>query len=164
MTARDLAALLLATLLALAGCGERTRLGAGDAAPAFELTDLAGATRRFPADFTGTPVVIRFWADWCRFCAREMKDVEAVYGEYDPGEVAILALNVGQDRETAHDFVTGLGISYDTLLDRDSEVAGRYGVVGLPTTYFVDREGRIRAKILGEADRETFRKLLEETL
>lgn len=151
-------------LLGLAGCEQGKRLAQGDSAPPFELADIEGEPRAFPADFAGTPVVIRFWADWCRFCRQEMEDVEGVYQAYGEREVTILAVNVGQDRDTARDFVEAIGISYDTLLDRESEVAGAYGVVGLPTTFFVDRDGRIRAKILGEADKETFERMLVETL
>ncbi|MDZ7750335.1 MAG: TlpA disulfide reductase family protein [Gammaproteobacteria bacterium] len=155
--------LLLSLALTLPGCEQGQRLAQGDPAPPFELVDLQGERRAFPEDFAGTPVVLRFWADWCRFCRQEMQDVEAVYQGYRD-RVAILAVNVGQDHDTAHDFVTAIDISYDTLLDRKSEVAGAYGVVGLPTTFFVDRDGRIRAKILGEADRETFERMLVETL
>lgn len=156
--------LLLAAALGLAGCEERVRLQQGDPAPAFTLEDIEGTPRSFPEDYRGTPVVVRFWADWCRFCKQEMQDVEAVYRERGGEGLAILAVNVGQDRDTARDFVTALGVSYDTLLDTESTVAGAYGVVGLPTTFFVDREGRIRAKILGEADKATFERLLAESL
>lgn len=155
---------VLILLLGLAGCEQGKRLGQGDPAPPFELLDLTGERRVFPADFAGTPVVIRFWADWCRFCKKEMQDVEAVYQTYRDRGLAILAVNVGQSHDTARDFVEGIGISYDTLLDRQSEVAGAYGVVGLPTTFFVDRDGRVRLKILGEADKETFERMLVETL
>ncbi len=161
---RPLHLLFLVSLLGLAGCEQGKRLAQGDPAPSFELVDLQGEHRAFPADFAGAPVVIRFWADWCRFCKQEMRDVEAVYQAYRDRDMVILAVNVGQDHDTARDFIDAIGISYDTLLDRESEVAGAYGVVGLPTTFFVDRDGRIRAKILGEADRETFERMLVETL
>jgi cytochrome c biogenesis protein CcmG/thiol:disulfide interchange protein DsbE len=62
----------------------------------------------------------------------------------------------GQDRKTVVEFMQKLGVSYPALMDENSAIAKRYGVVGLPTTYFVDAKGLVRAKLVGEADAATF--------
>ncbi len=149
----------------LAGCSDDTvQLQNGAPAPAFELPDLDGNRVRFPADLTGRVTAIRFWADWCPFCEQEMKELEPVYRKYRPRGLAILAVNVRQDRDTAARFVAKLGISYPTLLDQEGEVARRYGVMGLPTTYFVDGNGVLRAKVLGESTPDVFEKIVLELL
>ena len=156
-------ALLVAPLLT--GCGEETpKLENGQAAPAFALPDLAGKIWQLPTDFQDQVVALRFWADWCPFCAPEMRAIEPLYQELQAQGLRVLAVNVRQDRETAARFVAGLGISYATLLDEDGAVARQYGVSGLPTTYFIDRAGKIHTRILGEATPELFGKIVREML
>lgn len=154
-----LSILLLAALLG--ACSETTtQLENGQPAPPFRLLDLAGQTVAFPADFRGRVVAIRFWADWCPFCEHEMKQLEPVYRKYRERGLEILAVNVRQSRDTAAKFVQALGISYPTLLDEEGEVARGYGVMGLPTTFFVDGRGVLRAKVLGESTPEVFEQIV----
>jgi peroxiredoxin len=148
-------------LLLAGGCGEPApKLQNGDPAPGFETVDLGGAAVRFPEDFAGEVVAVRFWADWCPFCKSEMRALEPVYQRLKGEGLRILAVNVGQSPSTAAAFVQDLGLSYGVALDEGSETARRYGVVGLPTTFFVDRSGHVRGKILGESDPETFEQML----
>jgi peroxiredoxin len=154
---------LVATLLA--GCGDKPPAAAlkrGDAAPAFRLTQVGGGAVSFPDDTRGQPVVIRFWADWCRYCEREMKDLDTIYQRRRAAGLRMLAVNVGQDPATVARFVGRLGISYPALLDESAATARRYGVTGLPTTFFVSGDGRVQTKLLGEADAQTFERLCAE--
>ncbi len=151
--------------LLLAACGsERPQLARGTPAPAFRAESVKGDPIQVPQDLAGQVIAIRFWADWCPFCGKEMRDIEPVYRELSGKGLRVLAVNVGQDRITAQRFVERLGISYTALLDPDSEIARRYGVIGLPTTFFVDRQGRVHSKILGESDAAMFRQAVEPLL
>ena len=154
----------LAILLLLAACsGEPPpKVSRGDTPPAFDTVRLDGARVRFPADFAGKSVVIRFWADWCKYCEGEMKDIETVYQRHKAEGIEVLAVNAGQDRATASAFVAKLGISYPALLDEDASIARRYGVTGLPTTYFVDHNGKIAAKQIGEMTAAAFEQQVVE--
>ena len=76
----------------------------------------------------------------------------------------ILAVNVRQTPEAAERFISKLNISYDTLLDREGEVARKYGVMGLPTTFFITREGVLKSRILGESTPDAFEKIILELL
>ncbi len=155
--------LTLAFLLTACGGGEPgVKLNVGATAPGFSGQRLDGRPAVFPADWAGKPVVIRFWADWCKFCEGEMKAIEAVVQRH-PG-LLVLAVNAGQDKETVRAFVAKIGISYPALLDEKSAIARQYGVVGLPTSYFVDGKGVVRAKIVGEADEATFERQVVELL
>lgn len=155
---------LLGALL-LAGCGpEPPELQAGEPAPAFRLPTLEGTTLDFPADLKGQIVAVRFWADWCPFCETEMRDLEPVYLKHRDQGLRILAVNVRQDRATAERFIARLGVSYQVLLDEDGETARRYGVIGLPTTFFVDREGRLGTRILGESTPDLVERVLADLL
>lgn len=150
--------MLFLGLLLLAGCGGEppAKLNVGDAAPAFRAQRLEGAALDFPAAAAGKPVVIRFWADWCKYCEPEMKAIDAVYRRHKDKGLEVLAVNAGQDRKSVEAFIGKLGVSYPALLDEQSAIAKRYGVVGLPTTYFVDGRGIVRGKVIGEADEAVF--------
>lgn len=155
---------LLATLW-LVACGEEApKLEIHQPAPAFALPDLDGKIWKFPQDFQSNVVVVRFWADWCPFCAPEMRDIEPIYQELRDQGLRVLAVNVRQDRDTAARFIAKLDISYRVLLDEDGDLARQYGVTGLPTTYFIDREGRLITRILGETAPELFEKIVREML
>ncbi len=156
--------LLLAALF-LVACGEEApKLQNHQPAPAFALRDLDGKIWNFPQDFQSQVVVVRFWADWCPFCAPEMRDIEPIQQELLDQGLRVLAVNVRQDRDTAARFIAKLGISYSVLLDEDGALARQYGVTGLPTTYFIDRSGRLHTRILGEAPTQLFDKLVRELL
>lgn len=132
--------------------------------PEFTLERLDGKTISFPTELAGKVVAIRFWADWCPFCKTEMKAIEPVYQQYADQGLVILAVNVRQDVQTARKFIEKLGISYNTLLDSDGAVARDYGVIALPSTFFIDRNGSLSSRLLGEASGETFEKIIQPLL
>ena len=155
--------LFLSTLLV--GCSEETvQINGGEPVPAFSLQKLDGGTAQFPNDYKNKVVAIRFWADWCPFCESEMRQLEPVYQKYKDQGVEILAINVRQDQATAKAFVEPLNISYPTLLDLEGEVARQYGVMGLPTTFFVDGKGVLKTRILGESTPEAFEDVIQSLL
>ena len=155
----------LMVLVGLPACNsEKVTLAKGQPTPAFHLPQLDGGSVRFPEAFSGNVVVVRFWADWCPFCESEMKAIEPVYRKYRKQGLVILALNVRQDRETAEAFIEKLDVSYNVLLDREGETARAYGVIGLPTTFILDREGRLHTRIIGESTAELFERILAELM
>lgn len=153
---RILPFILALLLVACGGDAAKTNINVGAPAPAFKTLDLAGAPAAFPEEFVGKPLVIRFWADWCKYCEGEMKAIEQVYQRHQGKGLTILAVNTGQDAKTVAAFMQKIGVSYPALLDEQSEIARSYGVVGLPSTFFVDAGGVVRAKIVGEADEASF--------
>ncbi len=153
--------------LALAACGgdkPPAKLNIGDIAPTFQTFRVDGMPAYFPAAWAGKPLVIRFWADWCKYCEGEMKDIEKVYQRLKPRGLDVIAINAGQDKKTVVEFMAKLGVSYPALMDENSAIAKRYGVVGLPTTYFVDAKGVVRAKLIGEADEASFERAALEAM
>jgi peroxiredoxin len=144
-------------LVLLTGCGqELPAIANGTPAPAFTLTRLDGVNVRFPEQYQGQVIALRFWADWCPYCHGEMTALEPVYRQYRDRGLTILAVNVMQPPETVQKFVNGIGASYEILLDRDGAVMRRYQVIGLPVTYLIDRQGLVRARIIGESTPDVF--------
>jgi cytochrome c biogenesis protein CcmG/thiol:disulfide interchange protein DsbE len=145
------------------GCGDPPpRLQTGQSPPPFELPTLDGGRAGLP--LPGRVVAVRFWADWCPFCEGEMRALEPIHARYQERGLTILAVNVRQDAATARAFIRRIGIGYGSLLDADGAVARAYGVSGLPTTFFIDRQGRLAGRILGEATPEVFQAMLEPLL
>ncbi|HOW74566.1 MAG TPA: TlpA disulfide reductase family protein [Candidatus Competibacteraceae bacterium] len=163
MNLRILPCLLLFALIAACG-SELPATKSGAPAPAFTLERLDGASVRFPEQYQGQVVVLRFWADWCPYCHSEMQALEPVYRQYRDRGLVILAVNVMQPLETVQKFVQEIGISYETLLDRQGEVMRRYQVMGLPMTYIIDRQGIVRARIIGESTPEVFTQAISSLL
>ena len=143
---------------------DRMVLKIGDPPPAFSLPDLDGRTVTVPDDLRGKAVIVHFWADWCQFCLEEMPALDSLYRQYRDKGLVIIAVNVGQSAAAARAYAQRVGISYPVLLDGESRTAKQYGVQGLPRTFFLDRKGRIKYKLLGEASVETLRKLALNTL
>lgn len=156
---------LLALVLLLGGCGDEiAQIGNGDEPPGFTLETLDGTTRSLDGTHQGKVIALRFWADWCPFCEGEMRALGPVYERLEHEGLEILAINVRQDRATAARFVEPLDIDYPVLLDSDGTVARAYGVIGLPTTFLIGRDGRVASRILGESTAEAFEAAVRELL
>ena len=151
-------------MLAACGGGSATQLNTGDAAPAFASATPTGKIINFPDDLRGKVVVIRFWADWCRYCENEMKAIEQVWQRHQSEGMAVLAVNAGQDAAAIAAFIQKIGVTYPALLDENTAIAQQYGVIALPTTFFVGKDGKIRSKMLGETDEATFERIATELL
>lgn len=158
------AVIMLAVLVYPAGGAERILLKIGDPPPRFTLADLEGRSVTVPDDLVGKAVVIHFWADWCPYCLEEMPVLDKLYRQYRSQGLVIYAVNVGQGPDAARAYVSKMKIAYPVLLDADSRTAKSYGVLGLPRTFFIDRKGNIKYKLLGEAPGDTLRKLVLNTL
>jgi peroxiredoxin len=163
-----LVALVLAAVLTSltfpADGAERVMLKIGDPPPRFSLQDTEGRTVTAPVDFAGSAVVVHFWADWCPYCLEEMPVLDKLFQQYKNRGFKVYAINVGQGLDAARAYVSKVKITYPVLLDTDGKTAKSYGVLGLPRTFFIDRKGNIKYKLLGEASGETLRKLVLNTL
>lgn len=122
----------------------------GFSAPDFTL-DLLGGGQITLSDLRGKVVLVNYWASWCPPCRAEMPAIEKVYRSFKPLGLEVLAVNVtNQDSETAADaFARKLGLTFPIPLDRSGEAAARYTLRGLPSSYFIDREGVIRSVVVG---------------
>jgi cytochrome c biogenesis protein CcmG/thiol:disulfide interchange protein DsbE len=161
---RILFGLPLILLLAACGGSDTPAPVNGQLAPSFQLQLLAGGTLAVPDSVAGKVVAVRFWADWCPYCRKEMAELQPVYARLHERGLEILAVNVAQDAETARRFVEPLGIRYPVLLDTDGATARAYGVKALPMTWLIDRHGVVRGKIVGEATPEVFERKVSELL
>jgi cytochrome c biogenesis protein CcmG/thiol:disulfide interchange protein DsbE len=122
----------------------------GREAPSFTLPLFAGGTLRL-ADLHGKVVVLNFWASWCYpACWNEAPRLQAAWEQYRQQGVMIIGVNY-QDREAdARAFIERFGKTFPNGPDTGSRIAIDYGVYGVPETFFIDAQGRIAHKHVGE--------------
>ncbi len=117
-------------------------------APGFTLEDMDGNTHRM-ADYAGRVMVVNFWATWCPPCREEMPSMNRAWKKLKQHGIAMLGINVGEDVDTIFTFTGDYPVNFPILLDRDSSVIQAWPVRGLPTTFVVDKQGRIVYRVIG---------------
>ena len=118
------------------------------AAPDFLLETLGGGTLRL-SDLQGKAVLINFWATWCQPCRSEVPHLVAAYDRYRQQGLEIVAVNLQEDEGTVAGFVQEFGMQFPVVIDRSGDVADKYRVLGIPTSFFIDRSGVVRSIYTG---------------
>jgi cytochrome c biogenesis protein CcmG/thiol:disulfide interchange protein DsbE len=132
------------------------------AAPAFTLTNLDGKSVSL-ADFRGKVVVLDFWATWCPPCKREIPDFIDLQKEYGSQGVQIVGIALDEP-DKVQAFARQNGMNYPVLLGSD-EVSMRYGgIEGIPTTFIIDKSGKIVDKFEGFRPRQVFETEIKKLL
>ncbi len=132
-------------------------------APALRLPDSDGKTVDL-SDYRGKVVLVNFWATWCPPCRKEFPSLSRVRKLLKHAEFEVLAVNVGEDPDMVFSF-TG-NTEFPVLFDRDSKAMANWPVKGLPTTFLVDRKGRLASKAVGgrEFDDPTIVAIIKQLL
>lgn len=111
----------------------------------FKLLDLAGKEISFSAA-SGKPALLFFWATWCPFCVKELPNLQKQYPSLKSAGIEVMAINVGEPKERVEKFLSKKEkLEFPILLDRDSQVATSYNLVGIPTYVLIDAKGKIRS-------------------
>jgi len=122
----------------------------GHPAPDFTLKTQAGDRVRL-SDLRGQPVLVNFWASWCKPCEAEMPHIVAAYDSLRDRGLKVLAVNLS-DQERSKDvrrFVESFKLTFPVLLDERGEVRELYELATVPTSVFVDSTGVVRRLVLG---------------
>lgn len=135
----------------------------GGSAPAVSLPNLEGEIVSL-SSLRGRPVILNFWATWCGPCRREMGLFQEAFVQHQSDGLMILAVNFEEEAAYVRPYVADLGLTFEILSDLQAEVTKRYLVTGLPTTFFIDRQGVIRHVQIGEIEAERLSQLLQEIL
>ncbi len=129
----------------------------------FELTDTDGSGIHL-SDFRGRVVVLQFWARWCTSCEGDLRAFQEIHQNNSDREVAILGLGHGSgSRVEIKRFAESLGVTFPMLLCTD-EVRSDYQVAVFPTTFLIDRQGRIRYRRVGALEAGYWQQKVEELI
>ncbi|GMQ78047.1 MAG: hypothetical protein BMS9Abin02_0544 [Anaerolineae bacterium] len=120
---------------------------AGYFAPDFTSSTTQGEELTL-SDYRGQPTVLNFWTSWCPPCRIEAPYFQAASLKFN-GQAAIIGVDQGEPLSAVADFGALMGLSYPLVLDEDSSINRKYGVVALPTTVFIDADGVIREVYTG---------------
>lgn len=131
-------------------------------APPLRLADMDGKTVDL-RQLRGQWVLVHFWAAWCVPCRRELPALTKVFKDHPDRLPRLVMVNTADREEEVFAFLGKIAPDQPTLLDKDGQVTERWKPRGLPASYFVDPEGRIRYLALGGRpwDHGPYRQFLE---
>ncbi len=104
------------------------------------------------AELRGKVVVMNFWASWCHECRPEMPALERLHRDYAARGLAIVGINARENAEAIRRYAKEVGLSFPLVLDPDGKINALYGVIGLPATFVVGRDGRAVAFGIGSRE------------
>lgn len=138
----------------------KEKISIGDKAPDFILTDLNGQKHQL-SDYRGKGVFLNFWGTWCKPCEREMPYMDHQYQLYKHQGVEILAVNVGEPKLVVEEFVEKYQLSFPVLIDNKDQVLHTYGVDPLPTSFLIDKDGKVIDILTGQMTEKDVKKYME---
>jgi len=120
---------------------------AGDSAPGFTATDIDGTPISLEG-LRGKPVWLVFMATWCTGCRTEIPDIQGVVASRGDA-VRVVVIYVGENRNTVSDYSKRVGNDFPEVVDQDQQISAAYGIMGVPTHYFIDAGGVVRQRHVG---------------
>jgi thiol-disulfide isomerase/thioredoxin len=109
-------------------------------------------------------VWISFWASWCPPCRAENPDIDEMYQKYKDQGLVVLAPAIGEDSGTVSGYVKRTDLTFTVGVDETTELAANYRIVGIPTHFFIDREGVLRVWRIGSMSTKTMEKNIEKIM
>lgn len=137
------------------------KIEVGKEVPDFSLVDLNGEKHKL-SDYKGQGVFLNFWATYCGPCEREMPFINNQYLKFKDKGVAVLAVNIGESDLAVKKYAERLKLEFPILLDTDAEVNSTYGVVNLPATYLIDKDGKLVKIHTGQLSEEVVKDFMEQ--
>jgi peroxiredoxin len=131
-------------------------------APDVELKTLDGQPFRL-SELRGRVVLLNFWATWCGPCRKEIPELNAMHRDLEARGFSVVGVSTYDSADQIKDFQKDLRQDYKLALG-DADAQAKFAVSALPTTFIIDREGRIREKIIGERNRVAFERYVNPLL
>jgi thiol-disulfide isomerase/thioredoxin len=101
------------------------------------------------SDFRGKIVFLNFWTTWCPTCRIEMPSMEKLHQRFKDKEFAMVTINLRESAEQVKQFFKNFKLTFAALLDSNGEVGAHFSIYAIPTTFILDKEGRIIGKVMG---------------
>ena len=103
-------------------------------------------------DYEGHTLLVDFWASWCGPCRASFPWMNKMQAKYKDENFKVVAINLDVRPELAYAFLEQIPAEFDVLLDEQAKLPDAYNVIGMPTSYLIDKEGRLRAQHIGFHD------------
>lgn len=163
MISRSLAVGFIFSALALS-VGSASAQDVGSRAPAFDLVGSPKQVRL--ADMKGQVVYVDFWASWCAPCKQSFPWMNEMQAKYGPRGFTVVGINVDQKREDADKFLVGTPAKFSVAYDTTGKVAEVYQPKGMPTSFLIGADGKVRAIHVGfkDSQREELEREIQSAL
>lgn len=162
MSSRKLLALFAAALLAVSA---RAELKVGDAFPQIASPGIVNLAGGDVPDTAGKVTLVDFWASWCAPCKASFPALARLYEEFSPKGMQVVAVGIDEKSTAAVAFWKKMAPPFPTVHDRDQKLVATVGVPTMPTSYLLDRHGRVRFVQIGfHGDTTALRREIEALL
>ncbi|KAB7671112.1 redoxin domain-containing protein [Bacillus sp. B1-b2] len=139
----------------------QTGIEIGEYAPNFQLKNLEGKIVNL-TDYKGKNIMLNFWTTWCPPCKKEMLDIQQISKEKENSWV-VLAVNIdGGNEAGVREFVQSRKLTFPILLDERDTVSNQYHILSIPTTFFIDKNGKIINKAYTMLTLEEMREIVKD--
>ncbi len=155
-------AVLLVVFAFIAAACTNSSSSSDSIATSSELFDAAGETVTL-ADFSGQPVVLNFFAAWCAPCRAELPEFEQVSNELD-GSVQFVGVSTDFEQDAWQSLVEETGVTFPTFFQPSQELFKSSESLGMPTTVFIDADGRAQHTFSGRLSEADLKRLINEHL
>ena len=117
----------------------------------FKLPDLDGKSVELQALLKNGPVLVDFWATWCKPCIKAFPELEALHQKYKKRGLQVIGINEDSHMtaKRLRPFLKKMNVTFAILLDKDNKVMQRWQVQVLPTTFLIAQDGRVLLKQVG---------------
>ena len=118
----------------------------GKKAPDFSLDTTSGATNVSMTKFReGKPAIIFFWATWCPHCREQLKVLNKQIDQIQKKNIKLILVDIGESAKQVQKHFEREKIALEVFLDKDEAVAEQYALIGVPTFFFINKEGVVKS-------------------
>jgi len=117
----------------------------GEQAPDFTLETLENGKVNFTEFRDGQQAIIFFWATWCPHCREQLRELTRDKQDFVDKGIKLVLVDLGENEKIVRKYIKKNKIDFTIFLDKESELSDPYGIIGLPTFYFVNEEGGVTA-------------------
>jgi thiol-disulfide isomerase/thioredoxin len=132
-------------------------------APELNLTTLNGEPAAL-SDYLGQVVLVNLWATWCPPCREEMPTLKAFHEKYQSEGFVLIAIDQGETRDIVLPFVNEFDLTFPIWLDMGSQAGRNFNTMNLPSSYVVDRNGRVRLMWIGGISKRNLEKFVPDVI
>jgi peroxiredoxin len=133
----------------------------GQAAPDFTATTIDGQSLKL-SDLRGSPVWLTFGASWCQPCRAENPDIQAAYDAFRDAGLVVVQVYISEDASSVSAYAGRVGLTYRKVADATDVISTNYRILGIPSHFFIDRDGILRQLKVGTMDPAAMRAVLTE--
>ena len=134
---------LIQAVMLMLLCTQSWAVSLNEQAPDFHAKSTQGPNLRL-AEYRGKVVLLNFWATWCGPCRQELPELNQLHDKLSGQGLVIMGMNIDNKTQDVFSFLKDVPVNFPVLLDPKQKVSQNYSVSGMPNTFILDRDGKVR--------------------